>query len=152
MTDPSSAIGEPQRRQANLMPFGAGAALLLILFAIGNAVGGELGQIMAASLNALPFAVLAVLAYLGAGRPNWAWVATALWLLLMIGGLSLIAVGFGISALADGPLTAGQPAELTGDDWAACSCCRPCAGPSRGRSRSTQTPSSTLWPWWRSSP
>jgi membrane protease YdiL (CAAX protease family) len=117
MSDPSSMIGEPQRRQANLMPFGAGAALLLILFAVGNAVGGELGQVMVASLNALPFAVLAVLAYLGAGRPNWAWVATALWLLLMIAGLSLIAVGFGISALADGPLAPGRPAELTGDDW-----------------------------------
>ncbi len=117
MIEPSNATGEPQRRPVNPLPFGAGAALLLILFAIGNAIGGEPGQIMAASLNALPFAVLAVLAYLGADRPNWAWVVTALWLLMMIGGLSLIAVGFGISALADAPPTPGEPLQLSPGDW-----------------------------------
>lgn len=104
MSDQSSYLGQ-QPRQVNLMPFGAGAALFALLFAVGNTVGGEVGQFMAASLNALPFAVLAVLAYLGGSRPNWAWVATGLWLALMVGGASLAALGLGLAALADGSLT-----------------------------------------------
>jgi uncharacterized protein len=108
---------EPARRRVNLLPFGAGAALLLLLFGVGSAVGGELGQLMAASLNALPFAILAVLAYLGAGRPNWAWVATGLWLLLMIGGASAAAFGFTVAALVEGPLTEQSAAGFTQQDW-----------------------------------
>jgi membrane protease YdiL (CAAX protease family) len=115
MTDQNSLLGEP-RRKVNLLPFGAGAALLLILFAIGSVVGGELGQLMAASLNALPFAVLAVLAYLGASRPNWAWIVTGLWLLLMIGGASLAAVGLTLGALV-GDLTDPAAVQLTQSDW-----------------------------------
>lgn len=117
MTDPPTILAEPQRRQVNLLPFAAGAALFLVLFAAGSAVGGELGQIMAASLNALPFAVLAVLAYLGAGRPNWAWVATALWLALMVGAASMTALALTVGALADGPLTETSVAALTPADW-----------------------------------
>ncbi|MCX7790545.1 MAG: CPBP family glutamic-type intramembrane protease, partial [Chloroflexaceae bacterium] len=57
------------------------------------------------SVNTLPFAVLAVLAYLGDERPNWAWVATGLWLALMVAGVSLIALGLSVNVLAGGPLT-----------------------------------------------
>lgn len=117
MLDQKIAGAEPPRRPINLLPFGAGAALLLILFGVGSVVGGELGQLMAASLNALPFAILAVLAYLGAGRPNWAWIATALWALLMIGGTALAAIGFTLGALADGPLGEQTAAQLTQSDW-----------------------------------
>jgi membrane protease YdiL (CAAX protease family) len=117
MSDPQRMPLASPPRQVNLRPFGAGAALLLLLFAAGSYVGGELGQIMTASLNALPFAILAVLAYLGAPRPNWAWVATALWLAVMVAGLSLTALGLTIGALADGPLTADTAARLTSGDW-----------------------------------
>jgi membrane protease YdiL (CAAX protease family) len=117
MSDPGALIGEQPRRPVNLAPFGAGAALLLILFVVGSAIGGELGQIMAASLNALPFAVLAVLAYLGAGRPNWAWVATPLWLLLMIAGLALTTLGLGFGAIAGGMPQPNQQLELPPGAW-----------------------------------
>lgn len=117
MTEQNTLLGEAPPRRVNLLPFGAGAALLLLLFAAGSAIGGELGALMAASINALPFAVLAVLAYLGAGRPNWAWVAAPLWLLAMAGALGLTAVGLSIGALAGGPLDEQAAAQLTQSDW-----------------------------------
>jgi len=61
--------------------------------------------------------VLAILAYLAAPRPNWAWVATALWLLLMVGGAGLAALGLSFAALADGPLTQGAAPQLAREDW-----------------------------------
>lgn len=110
MSDPTPVVVEASRRRVDLRLFAAGAAIFLLLFAAGNAVGGELGQVMAASVNALPFAVLAVLAYLGGERPNWAWIASGLWLALMVGGASLAALGLGIGALVGGPLN--DPANL----------------------------------------
>ncbi len=105
MSNPGGVSAEEQRRSVNLAPFGAGLGLFVLLFAVGSAIGGEPGQIMAASVNTLPFAVLAVLAYLGGERPNWARVATGLWLALMVGGVSLIALGLSANVLAGGPLT-----------------------------------------------
>jgi membrane protease YdiL (CAAX protease family) len=105
MSDPGSIRAEERRQPVNLAPFGVGLGLFVLLFAVGNAIGGEPGQIMAASVNTLPFAVLAVLAYLGGERPNWAWVATALWLTLMVGGVSLIALGLSLDVLAGGRLS-----------------------------------------------
>lgn len=117
MSDPTPVVVEASRRRVDLRPFAAGAAIFLLLFAAGNAVGGELGQVMAASVNALPFAVLAVLAYLGGERPNWAWIASGLWLALMVGGASLAALGLGIGALVGGPLNdPANPPQLTTDD------------------------------------
>lgn len=110
MSDPGGVSAEKQRQAVNLLPFGAGLGLFILLFAVGNAIGGEPGQIMAASVNTLPFAALAVLAYLGGERLNWAWVATALWLALMVGGVSLIALGLSASALSGGRLT--EPEQL----------------------------------------
>lgn len=102
MAEPGGVRAEEQRQAINLLPFGVGLGLFVLLFVIGSAIGGEPGQIMAASVNTLPFAVLAVLAYLGGERPNWAWVATALWLMLMIGGVSLIALGLSLNVLSSG--------------------------------------------------
>ncbi len=117
MSDPTPVVVEASRRRVDLRPFAAGAAIFLLLFAAGNAVGGELGQVMAASVNALPFAVLAVLAYLGGERPNWAWIASGLWLALMVGGASLAALGLGIGALVGGPLNdPANPPRLTPGD------------------------------------
>jgi membrane protease YdiL (CAAX protease family) len=117
MQEPNTLLSGTPPRKVNLLPFGGGAALLLLLFALGNAVGGELGALMAASINALPFAVLAVLAYLGADHPNWARIAAPLWLLLMIGGASLIALLMSIAALAGGLIDEQIFARLTRDDW-----------------------------------
>lgn len=116
MTDPTTLASEHTRRPPNLLPFGAGAALFILLFVAGSAVGGELGQLMAASINALPFAVLAVLAYMGAERPNWAWLATGLWLLLMIMGVSLAAIGLGAAALLGSPLNEASTQQLPPGD------------------------------------
>jgi len=119
MPNPGSVSAEERRQSVNLLPFGVGLGLFALLFAVGNAIGGEPGQIMAASVNTLPFAVLAVLAYLGGDRPNWAWIATALWLALMIAGVSLIALGLSLNVLADGSVTdAGSlPAFALADLW-----------------------------------
>ncbi len=119
MPNPGSVSAEERRQSVNLLPFGVGLGLFALLFAVGNAIGGEPGQIMAASVNTLPFAVLAVLAYLGGDRPNWAWVATALWLALMVGGVSLIALGLSLNVLAGDTVTeAGSlPAFALADLW-----------------------------------
>lgn len=117
MSDPTPVVVEASRRRPDLRPFAAGMAIFLLLFAAGNAVGGELGQLMAASVNVLPFAVLAVLAYLAGERPNWAWIASGLWLTLLVGGASLAALGLGIGALVGGPLTdPANPPQFTPGD------------------------------------
>ncbi|NJN15925.1 MAG: CPBP family intramembrane metalloprotease [Oscillochloris sp.] len=89
-----TAANQPPR-----WPIIAGGGAYLLLVALGIALGGEIGQIALAGLNALPFAVLAVLAYLGGRSFNWAWIATILWLMLLVGGATLIAVGSAGAAL-----------------------------------------------------
>jgi membrane protease YdiL (CAAX protease family) len=108
MSEPDTLISEPRPRPVNLLPFGIGAIVFTLLFSLGSTVGGELGSFMTASTNAMPFAVLAVLAYMGGRRPNWAWVATGLWLTLMIGLTSLTALGLSIATLSDGALLAPE--------------------------------------------
>jgi membrane protease YdiL (CAAX protease family) len=89
------------RKMPGGLPIGIGAIALAIFLGIGAAVGGEIGQIALASLNALPFAVLAVLAYLGGSRFNWAWIATGLWLAILVGGTAVVALGFGFATVAN---------------------------------------------------
>jgi len=97
------------------LPIGIGAIILALALGIGAAIGGEVGQIALASLNALPFAVLAVLAYLGGSRFNWAWVATGLWLALLIGGAVVMAMVFGLATVADigaAQASPGRPPQI----------------------------------------
>lgn len=89
----------PPRRLGHLA---AGAGLYIVLLAAGSALGGELGQIAQAGLNALPFAALAILAYLGEGRFNWAQLATGFWLALLAGATGLLVVGVSLLALTGG--------------------------------------------------
>ncbi len=96
---PVSSLGG--QRMPGGLPIGIGAIILALVLGIGAAIGGEVGQIALASLNALPFAVLAVLAYLSGSRFNWAWVATGLWLALLIGGAVVMAMVFGLATVAD---------------------------------------------------
>ncbi|WP_129632301.1 CPBP family intramembrane glutamic endopeptidase [Candidatus Oscillochloris fontis] len=95
----------------NLSIIGAAVLLLTLLLGAGLALGGEIGQIAGASLNTLPFAGLALLAYLGGPRFNWAWVATGLWLTLLIIGTATITLGLGIAVAANLSLV-GVPADL----------------------------------------
>jgi membrane protease YdiL (CAAX protease family) len=97
-TPPLPEAAAPRR----LGHLAAAAATYIALLAGGSVVGGELGQIAQAGLNALPFAALAVLAYLGEGRFNWAQLATGLWLALLAGGTGLLVVGVSLLALSGG--------------------------------------------------
>lgn len=117
LAEENAAARDTQRRPINLLPFGIGGAILLLLFAVGSAIGGELGQFMGASLNAMPFAVLAILAYLGRGQPNWAWIAVTVWVLMMVGAAALAAFGLSVAALADGPIGENSAAALESLDW-----------------------------------
>jgi membrane protease YdiL (CAAX protease family) len=92
--------------------------IFVLLFAGGSLVGGELGAFMTASGNAIPFAILALLAYMGGSRLNWAWFATALWLLLMIAVTGLVTLGLSIAALSGGlPDATAGALPLTDADW-----------------------------------
>lgn len=114
MTEPTLPLSiEPPRRQPIRPLLLSGAAYLLVLL-IGSLLGGELGQIMIASLNTLPFAILAVLAYLAADRTDVAWVASGIWLIMLIGGagaLALLLGGAGALDLAAG-LNENTPPSL----------------------------------------
>lgn len=118
MTEQPMLLSEHPRRPVNLLPFGVGAIMYVLLLAAGNFVGGEVGAFTGASLNAAPFAVLAILAYMGGARPNWAWVVTGLWLVVLVAGVALTAVGYAAIALADGPLNdPTNPPQFTREAW-----------------------------------
>lgn len=68
------------------------AAALLVVGAVAGAIfQGQLGQFMLAGLQTLPFAILALFAYLGV-REMWARVVAYLWLALVLGGLGAFAL------------------------------------------------------------
>jgi membrane protease YdiL (CAAX protease family) len=118
MTNSDQLLSEATPRPPNLLPFGAGAIIFVLLFVGGSLVGGELGSFMTASGNAIPFAILALLAYMGGSRLNWAWFATALWLLLMIAVTGLVTLGLSIAALSGGlPDATAGALPLTDADW-----------------------------------
>ena len=92
------------------------AAALLVAGAVGGAIfQGQLGQFMLAGLQVLPFAILALFAYLGV-REIWARVVAYLWLALVLGGLAALAVLLVVSQrlVRAGALEgAGDPAAFT---------------------------------------
>ncbi|NTV65466.1 MAG: CPBP family intramembrane metalloprotease, partial [Oscillochloris sp.] len=94
-----------------------GAIVLVLLLGAGIAIGGEVGQFALASLNALPFAVLAVLAYLGGSHFNWAWLATGLWLALLVGvgliGTLTLSLG-SLMEISPGQVRPGNVSQDTG--------------------------------------
>ncbi|HMQ34194.1 MAG TPA: CPBP family intramembrane metalloprotease [Chloroflexaceae bacterium] len=117
MSDQPTLLSDQPRRPANLLPFGAGAILFIVLLSAGSLIGGELGSFMGASINAAPFAVLAILAYMGGARPNWAWLATGLWLALLVGAVGLMTLSYGLIAIFGGPLNdPANPPQLTNED------------------------------------
>jgi uncharacterized protein len=81
--------------------FAIGALVVLVA---GIAFRGEVGQLLLAGVEALPFIVLAVLAQLGnvartPERRTWARVLTWIWLLLMVVGFGLFAAALAAAAL-----------------------------------------------------
>ncbi|HEX2174230.1 MAG TPA: CPBP family intramembrane glutamic endopeptidase [Dehalococcoidia bacterium] len=99
-----------------------GLAVLVLggLYALGFAAGGEVRAFMLAGVEALSFALLALLAYLGRDRRGW--LAPALiWLGVVVGGLTLVALGYSLAAIlgdlefeAGDRLTAGDLLRLLG--------------------------------------
>lgn len=108
---------DSERRTSSRLPTGrAGGAgiafafgLFLVVFSTGLAVGGEVGDIMLAGVEPLPFTILAVLAYLGVDR-RWARVATVMWLFLLVFGVTLAALALSNDAITRGGQT-GSPAS-----------------------------------------
>lgn len=91
MTDPNITIHDEASRNRAALPIALGIGGYLALLLTGSLLGGELGQIALASLNALPFAGLAVLAYFAGREFNWAWIVSGLWLAFLAGGAGLVA-------------------------------------------------------------
>lgn len=100
MSDPTLPLAvEPPRR--SIRPLLISGAVYLLLLVGGTVMGGELGQIVLASLNTLPFALLAILAYLATDRTNAAWVASGIWLLILIGGANVMGLILGVAGAFD---------------------------------------------------
>lgn len=94
----------------------AGVAVYILLISVGSSLGGELGIFTTASFNALPFVGLAVLAYFAGSQFNWAWIATGLWLALVLGLASIYTFGLGVVVLLDlppGGINLDQPPNLS---------------------------------------
>ena len=115
MAEHITSLETEPRRSLGGWRIGAGAALLALIVIGGTALGGEARQVALASLSALPFAVLALLAYLGGNRFNWASVVAIIWALVLVGGSAVGALGYAFGALA-GDLSTGQMPNLAPGD------------------------------------
>lgn len=89
----------------------AGVGVYIFLVSIGISIGGEFESFTAASFNVLPFAILAILAYFAGTSFNWAWIATGLWLMILIAITALLAFGFGAVNIIGIPLGDIDPAN-----------------------------------------
>lgn len=89
----------------------AGVGIYIFLVSIGISIGGEFESFTAASFNVLPFAILAILAYFAGTSFNWAWIATGLWLMILIAITALLAFGFGAVNIIGIPLGDIEPAN-----------------------------------------
>jgi membrane protease YdiL (CAAX protease family) len=96
------------RRTGSLGVAGLGIALLAIvlLLVAGLIVGGEASSFAQASLESLPFAPLAILAYLGIER-RWARYAAFAWLAFLVSAFALLGLASAFAALMEPGTTAG---------------------------------------------
>lgn len=102
LPEESPVLSESPEVPRRLGQIAIAGAIYLMLLGVGLALGGELGQFAGAGLNALPFAVLAVLAYLGEGRFNWAQLAAGVWLAILANAAGLLALGTTVIAINGG--------------------------------------------------
>lgn len=89
----------------------AGVGIYIFLVSIGISIGGEFESFATASFNVLPFAILAILAYFAGTSFNWAWIATGLWLMILIAITALLAFGAGVVNIIGIPLGDIEPAN-----------------------------------------
>lgn len=118
MSVPSIPVLDREQGPGELRPAASGmligglvlvpVVLLIIGRLLGGAAGSELVQIAVASIQALPFMVLAVLSYLGL-RYAWGKAASLVWLALLVGAGALGVVLLGVATL----VTIGDPAGET---------------------------------------
>lgn len=102
---PDSAFTQPQPDEAAPGKGCLVGAVFLVLVAViiaGFAIGGEAASFVQAGLQALPFAPLAVLAYLGVHRA-WARLLALLWLGLLVAGVAAFTLGGTAAVLSGGP-------------------------------------------------
>jgi membrane protease YdiL (CAAX protease family) len=110
-------IGRAQpARRPSVRYLALGWAIAFALSTGGALLGGELGYIALGGLQGLPFAMLAMLAYIGTRRA-WAKALAVLWLACIGFTLLLIDVGLGMRVLgldpsSPGPAVAGAASRL----------------------------------------
>lgn len=90
-----------------------GIALLMLSIATGMAIGGEVGQFMTASIEVVPFLVLAVLTYITNGK-MWVKVLTLAWLALVLAGFAGFTIMWSIVALLEPASVQSMVAETNG--------------------------------------
>ena len=89
--------------------FGVGVLVLFVLYGLGAAVGGEFSSIMLASLQNVPFAILAIFAYLGLTKPSNKVISVA-WLFGVVGILALLTLANSFAAVLKDPTAMQQGA------------------------------------------
>lgn len=99
-TSPTTTGESEQRRAINGPLFAIAALVLMVAFAAGVVIGGEIGAIMLAALQTLPLAVLAVLAYIGVDR-TWGKIATWVWMLVLVMIVTLAVLGMSSIGIID---------------------------------------------------
>jgi membrane protease YdiL (CAAX protease family) len=101
---PSTDLQVPRRHRppAGGKKLGIVFGILGIVYLAGFAFGGEAMAFMLAGLQAWPFMILALLAYLGISR-LWAKIGTLIWLAIIVGVTSLFAWGMGFAVQLEDP-------------------------------------------------
>ncbi len=88
------------------------ALVLVVAIVAGTIFQGQVGQFMLAGSQVVPFAILAVLAYLGV-RYDWIKIISYFWLALVLAGLAGVAVLLIVAANAVPLVGAGATPEVT---------------------------------------
>jgi len=101
----------PQKSNPKNWYIAGAVAALALLFAIGMFISGELGSFVLASIQTLPFMLLAVLAYVGV-RYTWGKVLTLVWLGLLVASTGLVVLVLSFAAL--GNLVGATPGDFSG--------------------------------------
>ena len=102
-----AVVAQPVRRPS-VRYLAVGWAIAFALSAGGALWGGELGKVALAGLQALPFAMLAMLAYMGTRR-TWAKVLAVLWLACIGIALMVIDITLAWQALGLDPGGSARP-------------------------------------------
>jgi membrane protease YdiL (CAAX protease family) len=103
-----AAVGTRPAQRLSVRYLALGWAVAFAISVGGALLGGELGYVALGGLQGLPFAMLAMLAYIGTRRA-WAKVLAVLWLACIGLVLLLIDVGFGMRVVGLDPSSPRPP-------------------------------------------